>query len=217
MFEMKLKYLLFAALSFFSFSGWTQSEFLNKNNSIAPSIKNNPNPGTTTGNSVYTPNVFNANKATTTTSSIIPEKQMEFKTNEFANPGNAYAEKLNKKEGNSDYKEFRKNQYLGDFKSVATSIKISCRDFGEVDGDEIKVWVNDKVIIQKIYLDSNYSTLELGLEKGFNKIEFEALNQGMLGPNTAQFRIVDDRGQLISANQWNLATGFKATIIIFKE
>lgn len=217
MFEMKLKYFLFVALSFCSFYGMAQSEFLNKNNSIAPSIKNNDIGGTSAANSLYTPNVFNTNKPKETTSSIIPEKEIEFKSPEFANPGAAYVEKLNRKEDNGDYREFRKNQYLGDFKSVATSVKISCRDFGEVDGDEIKVWVNDKVMVPKIYLGSNYSTIELGLEKGFNKIDFEALNQGMLGPNTAQFRVVDDKGQLISANQWNLATGFKATIIIFKE
>ena len=43
------------------------------------------------------------------------------------------------------------------------------------------------------------------------------LNQGYSGPNTAEFKIYDDKGELISANQWNLATGFKATIIIVKE
>ena len=55
------------------------------------------------------------------------------------------------------------------------------------------------------------------IPKGFNKIDFEALNQGTAGPNTAEFRVYDDQGLLVSANQWNLATGFKATIIIVKE
>jgi hypothetical protein len=55
------------------------------------------------------------------------------------------------------------------------------------------------------------------LEKGFNKIDFEALNQGSSGPNTAQFQIFDDKGVLISSSQWNLGTGFKATIVLVKE
>ena len=49
------------------------------------------------------------------------------------------------------------------------------------------------------------------------KVDFEALNQGFSGPNTAQFMIFDDKGSLISSNQWKLGTGFKATIIIVKE
>jgi hypothetical protein len=57
----------------------------------------------------------------------------------------------------------------------------------------------------------------LGLIKGFNKVDFEAINQGESGPNTAEFQVYDDKGQLISANQWNLATGFKASIILIKD
>ena len=74
--------------------------------------------------------------------------------------------------------------------------------------------------VAKSYCDiveGNYQTFQLDLIKGFNKIDFEALNQGLYGPNTAQFQVYDDKSELISSNQWNLATGFKATIIIFKE
>jgi hypothetical protein len=53
--------------------------------------------------------------------------------------------------------------------------------------------------------------------KGFNKIDFEALNQRSSGPNTAEFQIYDDNGGLISASQWNLGTGFKATIVVTKN
>ena len=44
-----------------------------------------------------------------------------------------------------------------------------------------------------------------------------ALNQGDSGPNTAELRIYDDNDILISSNQWNLATGAKATLIIVKQ
>ena len=87
----------------------------------------------------------------------------------------------------------------------------------EIDGDEIRVLVNDKEVVSRVFLEGSFKVLELGLEKGFNKIDFEALNQGYSGPNTAEFQVYDDKGQLVSANQWNLATGFKATIIIVKE
>ena len=55
------------------------------------------------------------------------------------------------------------------------------------------------------------------LKEGFNKIDFIALNQGESGPNTAELRIYDDNDVLLSANQWNLATGAKATLIIVKS
>ena len=91
------------------------------------------------------------------------------------------------------------------------------RDAAYVDGDQIRVYLNDKVIQYQVNLDSDFKGFEITLEKGFNKIDFEALNQGSSGPNTAEFKVYDDKGSLISASQWNLGTGFKATIILVKE
>ena len=55
------------------------------------------------------------------------------------------------------------------------------------------------------------------IQKYFNKIDFVALNQGESGPNTAEVRVFDDKGKLVGANRWNLATGVKSTYIIVKE
>jgi hypothetical protein len=138
-------------------------------------------------------------------------------TQKFVNPGNLVKDRLNKKADNENQIVFRRNQDLGNFKTKSLTAKISYRDYGEVDGDEIRVLLNDKTLATSVYLDSNFEGFEITLVDGFNKIDFEALNQGQLGPNTAEFRIYDDKGNLISASQWNLATGFKATIIITKE
>lgn len=216
---MVMRFIAFICMVFFAAPLWAQGEFMNQNNAI-PAIAN-PNPtniSKPSTPSIYTPNVFNTPTKPSSSSSTIGEKPIDFsKTNEFANPNDRYVEKLNKKETGENYVVFRKNQYLGDFKTKAKRVKIMYRDFGEVDGDEIKVLVNDRVVVDRIYLDSHYKILELDLTTGFNKIDFEALNQGLYGPNTAQFQVWDDKGQSISANQWNLATGFKATIILFKE
>lgn len=209
---MKLWLLFFVFLSFSS-RLLAQNEFLNKTNSIAP-IGNNLK----SSKASISPFVLNSDTKTVSPSSILEKNTMQFtNTNNFVNPGDVYLKKLNQKEQGDDSKIFRKNQYLGDFKSNSAFVKISYRDFGEVDGDEIRVWVNDRIITSRIFLNGNYDVLDLGLEKGFNKIDFEALNQGSSGPNTAEFQVHDDKGILISANQWNLATGFKATLIIFKE
>ncbi len=208
---MKLIYLTLIGICF-SFNLKAQSEFMNKSNTFSP-VNSVVNPKASISPFLPDP-AFKSSSAP-----ILMEKsKMQFiNTNTFVNPGDAYLDKLNRKEGGFDSKMFRQNQYLGDFKSNAAFVKISYRDFGEVDGDEIKVLVNGRVVIERIYLNNSYQGLDLPLEKGFNKIEFEALNQGLYGPNTADFQVYDDKGVLISANQWNLATGFKASIIIFKE
>lgn len=214
-----MRLIVFFMLILMGFPAFAQGEFINNNTAIPaarnPNAGSIPKPSTP---SIYTPNVYNTPPKTTSSSTIIGDKPVDFsKTNEFANPNDRYIEKLNKKETGENYVVFRKNQYLGDFKTKSKKATIMYRDFGEVDGDQIKVLVNDRVVVSQIFLDSNYKILELELAPGFNKIDFEALNQGMYGPNTAQFQVIDDKGQTISANQWNLATGFKATIILFKE
>ena len=139
------------------------------------------------------------------------------------NPGKMMADKLNKSvkskggEENSDSKLYRRDMFLGDFKTKAEVVGIFYRDFGLVDGDLIRISVNDKVVIYEIYLGADFKQLDLKLEKGINKIDFEALNQGYSGPNTAEFKIFDEKSTLISENQWNLGTGFKATILVVKE
>ena len=137
------------------------------------------------------------------------------------NPGKILADKLNKNANTGgetgDSKLYRRNMFLGDFKTKADLIGIFYRDFGLVDGDLIRISVNDKIVIYEIYLVNNFQQLDLKLEKGINKIDFEALNQGYSGPNTAEFKIFDEKAALISENQWNLGTGFKATVIVVKE
>ncbi|MDT0294304.1 hypothetical protein ACFQ3R_01230 [Mesonia ostreae] len=137
---------------------------------------------------------------------------------EFLDPTKKFDPKyLAKKEGDKTPEEFKKNQYFGDFKSNGKFVKILCRDHMAVDGDMVQVVVNGKVQVSKISLQGSYTNVYINLEEGFNKIEVLALNQGMSGPNTAEFKVYDDMGDLIAKNIWNLATGFKASMIIVKE
>lgn len=138
-------------------------------------------------------------------------------TNDFVNPNQQYVDKFNKKEGNVNLAEVRKDVFFGDFKTKGGTVRIQCRDFGYVDGDQVKVYVNGVIARAMIVLEGDFKGFELGLEKGINSIEFEALNTGLSYPNTAEFQIFDDKGQMITSNMWNLATGFKGSIIIVKE
>ncbi len=113
--------------------------------------------------------------------------------------------------------EYGKDQYLGDLKTKAKQATIMYRDHEFVDGDMIRVWVNGEVEIPRVRLEGSFRGFNLKLQDGFNKIDFEALNQGTSGPNTAQVNIYDEIGNLLASYEWNLLTGNKATTIIVKQ
>jgi hypothetical protein len=130
----------------------------------------------------------------------------------FVNP-----EKITKKAENLEVVTYKKNQNLGTFKTGSLTAKVRYRDAAYVDGDRIRVYLNDKVIAYEVVLDGDFKGFEIKLEKGINKIDFEALNEGFAPPNTAEFEVYDDKGKIISASQWNLGIDFKATLILMKE
>ena len=130
----------------------------------------------------------------------------------FINP-----DKIIKKPGNSDVVTYKRNQNLGTFKTGSLTAKVRYRDAAYVDGDKIRVYLNDKVVDYEVVLDGDFKGFEIKLEKGINKIDFEALNEGFAPPNTAEFQVFDDKGSIISASQWNLGTDFKGTLILMKD
>ncbi len=132
------------------------------------------------------------------------------------NASELYTDKFNKKEGIIE-ERFKSDTFLGEFKTGSKTIKVGCRDHEAVDGDRVRIWVNGIVIANDIYLESSFRELFFELKQGFNIIEFEALNQGESGPNTAQFVMFDDQNKLVTSNIWNLTTGVKAKVIIVKE
>ena len=109
------------------------------------------------------------------------------------------------------------DQDLGSFRTQSKSVKIICRDFQYPDGDRVTIMINDIPVIRNITLTRAYQGFDVPLEVGINKISFIALNQGTSGPNTAAFKVYDDSGNVISSNEWNLATGAKAVILIAKD
>ncbi|MEN8836420.1 MAG: hypothetical protein ABF265_10355 [Polaribacter sp.] len=108
------------------------------------------------------------------------------------------------------------DQDLGSFRTDGKSVNIICRDYQYPDGDRVTIYVNDIPVIYNITLRENYQKFNIPLDIGINKIVIEALNQGTSGPNTAAFKVFNDAGSLISSNEWNLATGAKATLLITK-
>lgn len=134
----------------------------------------------------------------------------------FIDPGKRYLAKL-KREGSVSKDTYLGDVYLGDKITFSKNAQILLRDFGQEDGDYVRVLVNDEEVISKLMLKNQFFTLNLPLKEGFNKIEFLALNQGRLYPNTAELRMYDDLGAPLAIYNWNLSTGAKASIILVKE
>lgn len=124
---------------------------------------------------------------------------------------------LYKREANVEGVFYRRNEYLGGFVTKSFTSTIRYRDAAFVDGDKIKVYLNDKVIEPEVVLDGSYKGFKINLVKGINKIDFEALNEGSASPNTAEFQVYDDKGEVIESSQWNVGKGYKAVIILYKE
>ena len=109
------------------------------------------------------------------------------------------------------------DQDLGSVHTNSASVNVICRDFQYPDGDRVTIMVNGVPVVVNIVLKQRYQRFNIPLEVGINKISFVALNQGTSGPNTAAFKVYNDAGMLLSSNEWNLATGAKATLVVAKD
>lgn len=180
--------------------------------------------------SIKTPNVFDNTTITPKSQLQIGVEKSKFTMStetDFANPGDRFVPKmekdLNKALKDAGLKEGRgtlvkRNISLGDFRTKSQYFIVKFRDFGAIDGDLVKVSSNDKVIKDQLFLEANFKDVKIVLVDGFNKLDFEALNIGTLGGNTAEIQVYDDKGQLVTNDYWdNLAAGFKASIIVTKE
>jgi hypothetical protein len=229
---------IYIIIIFISFSLQAQKEFgkssksfpmLYKPKPLAPPVEIKPENKSPFSDSdkyanekpLFTPSNNFEEKKVSTTYQIKDKKEISLTPEDkFLNPHEDVLRKLNQKgngEVSASFKLVRGNQDLGVFATKSKFATIRFRDFGEVDGDEIRIYINGKIEVERVQLEFGYKILKIELIKGFNKIDFEALNQGTVGPNTADFKVTDDNGNVVSSDLWNLATGFKASITIVKE
>lgn len=237
-----MKHILFFILLFTAVTVSAQTEFGTKFKPIAapkfgakpkktpiPEIKN-PQADNSDIPSIKTPNVFDNTSITPKSQLQVGAEKSKFTMStetDFANPGDRYVAKMEKdldkalkdaglREGRGEL--VKKNISLGEFKTKSKYFIVKFRDFGAIDGDLVRVSSNDVVIRDQIFLDSNFKDVKIVLSNGFNKLDFEALNIGSLGGNTAEIQVYDDKGQLVTNDYWNnLAAGFKASIVVTKE
>jgi hypothetical protein len=105
---------------------------------------------------------------------------------------------------------------IGYIKTDSPYVMLSYRDFGEIDGDRVRLIVNGRVVIDEILLTDSYGQFRVNLESGTNTIEFYAVNAGTVGPNTAQLNVTDSKGFTIGGGGWSLDAGALAKLTVMK-
>lgn len=138
--------------------------------------------------------------------------------NKLRDPGELFEERWRKKaEGEGIRPKSMDDQFMGEYRIYAKQVNLLVRDHKFPDGDIVRIFLNEEVVATNILLTGSHKTITVNLADGINKIDFQALNQGDSGPNTAELIIYDDKGNLVSSKEWNLLTGVKATIVFVNE
>ena len=132
-------------------------------------------------------------------------------------PSEIFEQRWRKEAQATGIRRFMSDQFLGQYDIDTEFVNIVCRDHEYPDGDRVSVSLNGKVVYPNIRLSSQYRRLKIDLIQGINKIDIIALNQGDSGPNTAEFVVYDDKGNVVSSKEWNLLTGVKAMITFINE
>lgn len=150
------------------------------------------------------------------------EKGVDFMAkSKYSDPGNLWNSTYKVDTGNEgnefDSEKFKNDMDFGVINSNSKKMTFMFRDHMAFDGDRVNVLLNGEVIAENVLLRPGFTSLDVPMEVGFNKIVFVALNQGQSGPNTAQLRIYDDNGNMQANKVWNLLTGVKASVVIVKE
>ena len=204
-----------------TFTGFSQFELPKKGISIAPI--SNPEGKISLSSSIKYPSIFDKKDKLLENFSLLKKKEEPVKNvmdnkPKFLNPGDRIVEKENlklKKEGLSSVVD-NSDSFLGEFVITTIKLNIECRDYGVVDGDIVRIWLNGEMVAPRIDLISGYKHYVLEVKEGPNEIQIEALNTGELFPNTGQFMFLDGNEKLVTNQQWNLNSGYKAIIKIRK-
>lgn len=211
----------FLFLLFISFKGFAQFEQPKKKLSIAPVAAPKGQVSPTSSKAISYPSIFDKKDKLLSGVSLLKKAQEEeksiFEKEQFASVAKEYTDKMNKQITDGKMYEYYKKDYLLATYRCSTKIaKFALKDYGDPDGDIVRIWLNDEIIINAIYLESSYREIELKLRDGQNQLVIEALNEGTVSPNTAQFSIFNEKGNIIGNNLSGLLTNVKATIIINK-
>ncbi|MDI1315727.1 hypothetical protein [Flavobacterium sp.] len=203
----------------FSFTGFSQFESPKRTLNIAPVSSPKGNVAPTSSKSITYPSIFDKKDKLLSGVSLLKKEEEErsiFEKEQFASPVQEYTDKMNKQLKSEGYtrENVSSDMYLGDFKLFTEKLSIACRDNSAIDGDQVCIWLNGERAVPVVTLEGRFKTYNFMLKKGLNDVQIEALNVGESFPNTGQFSFFDGNGKLITTQNWDLNTGYKAIMKI---
>ena len=162
-----------------SFKGLAQFEQPKKTLKIAPVTNPSGQIAPTSSKSITYPSIFDKKDKLLENVSLLKKKPEEEKNimekEQFEDPSKPYTERMNRKSSDGEILEkFKSDSFLGQFKTGSKVISIACRDHEAPDGDLVRIWLNDKIVVDAILLEVNFKEVYLDLNEGINKIEIEA-------------------------------------------
>lgn len=107
---------------------------------------------------------------------------------------------------------FTGDKNLGTIKTTSKYVEVFFRDYGNVDGDIIQVYLNKELVEGNITLSGGYKVMLIDIKPGISILDFKAVSMGLFAPNTAELKVIDSNGHVVMDRYWSLATGNKATI-----
>jgi len=107
---------------------------------------------------------------------------------------------------------------FGNFETTSDTAILSFADDGnQLDGDTIRILVNDVIVVSKAVLSRELESYSINLEPGFNKIEVEAIDEGKYKPMSMFLSIRDGYNVLFRKKSYPLSIGSVSRIIIVKK
>ena len=107
---------------------------------------------------------------------------------------------------------FTGDRNLCTIKTTSKYVEVFFRDYGNVDGDIIQVYLNKELVEGNITLSGGYKVMLIDIKPGISILDFKAVSMGLFAPNTAELKVIDSNGHVVMDRYWSLATGNKATI-----
>ena len=212
----------FLFLIVISFKGFSQFEIPKKSINIAPISNPKGIVVPKSSKSITYPSIFDKKDKLVSGVSLLNKKPEEgksiFEKEQFASPAKEYTDKMNKqmKTEGMTRENVSSDMFLGEFKIFTEKLSISCRDNSAVDGDAVCIWLNGERVIAVVGLEGSFKTYNFSLKKGLNTIQIEALNVGEVFPNTGQFAFFDGNEKVVTVQNWDLNTGYKAIVKLYR-
>lgn len=212
----------FIFLILISFKGFSQFETPKRTVNIAPVSDSKGSVAPTSSKSITYPSIFDKKDKLLSGVSLLKQKPEEaksiFEEKEFTSQSKEKTDQMNNQLKSEGYTSVVENSdfFFGEFKVFTEKLFIACRDNGAIDGDNVAIWLNGEKVTPFIGLDGAFRKYTFHLKEGLNVINIEALNTGELYPNTGQFTFFDGNEKLVTNQNWNLNSGYKAIIKILK-